>query len=48
MRARDRTDSEREAAPLRAAPDAIMLDTTGMKVEQALAEIESIVQQHNA
>ena len=48
MRGRDRTDSEREAAPLRAAPDAIILDTAGMEPERALVEIESIVQQHSA
>ncbi len=48
MRDRDRTDSERDAAPLRVAPDAIMLDTTGMEPERALAEIESIVHQHSA
>ncbi len=45
MRARDRTDSAREAAPLRAASDAHVLDTTGMEPERALAEIESIVHQ---
>ncbi len=45
---RDRTDSEREDAPLRAAPDAIRLDTTGKEPEQVLVEIESRVRQHSA
>lgn len=47
MHIRDRTDSARKAAPLRAAPDAHVIDTTGMEPERALAEIESIVQQHS-
>ena len=47
MHIRDRTDSARKAAPLRAAPDAHVLVTTGMEPEQALAEIKSIVRQHS-
>jgi cytidylate kinase len=37
LRERDRRDSERAVAPLRAAPDAFVLDTTGLDPEAALA-----------
>jgi cytidylate kinase len=36
---RDRMDSERETAPLRQAPDAILLDTTGLSFEQVVGRI---------
>lgn len=39
MRKRDKQDSERAAAPLKAADDAVVLDTTGNSFEQSLAEI---------
>ena len=35
--ARDRRDSGRAAAPMRAAEDAVMLDTSGMSIAQAVA-----------
>lgn len=35
IEARDRRDSERAHAPLRAAPDAETIDTTGLTAEQA-------------
>lgn len=38
IRARDQRDSGREAAPLRQAPDAFLLDTSALDVEQAVAE----------
>ncbi|MCB1783027.1 MAG: (d)CMP kinase [Alphaproteobacteria bacterium] len=38
MRARDARDQGREAAPLRSAPDAILLDSSGLSAEEALAE----------
>jgi cytidylate kinase len=41
---RDARDSGRSAAPLRAAPDAIRLDTTTMSIEAAVAEAERIVE----
>ena len=41
---RDARDSERSAAPLRAAEDAVRLDTTGLSVEAAVAEAERIVE----
>jgi len=37
MAERDRRDSERAAAPLRAAPDALLLDTTDMDADAAFA-----------
>ena len=36
---RDRIDSSREASPLRQADDALVLDTTGLSVEQVVEEI---------
>jgi cytidylate kinase len=36
---RDRMDSERETAPLRQAPDAILLDTTDLSFEQVVERI---------
>ena len=43
MRRRDRIDSEREAAPLRPAEDAIIVDTDGLSIEQVLAKVEELV-----
>ena len=37
VRARDARDREREAAPLKPAEDAVMLDTSGMSIDQAVA-----------
>ncbi|HTO98249.1 MAG TPA: (d)CMP kinase [Myxococcales bacterium] len=36
QRRRDKDDTEREVAPLRAAPDAIQVDTTGLDLEQVI------------
>ena len=38
IRSRDQRDSSREVAPLKQAPDAILLDTSELDVEQAIAE----------
>jgi cytidylate kinase len=47
IRARDDRDSNRETAPLKQAPDAILLDTSELNVEQAIGEalrrIEKVV-----
>lgn len=40
MIARDKTDSEREFAPLRRAEDAILVDTTNMTIEEVLSFME--------
>ena len=39
---RDKNDSERSAAPLKAAADAILLDTTELSLEECLAEISKL------
>ncbi len=43
MIARDKQDSERAIAPLKPAPDAVKLDTSGNTIEQSVAEILAIV-----
>lgn len=39
---RDKLDSEREMAPLKKADDAILLDTTGMSIDEVVAKIISL------
>ena len=43
LRARDERDRNRPDSPLRAASDAVILDSTDMTLEQAVAAAESIV-----
>jgi len=43
MRQRDKIDSEREAAPLRPAGDAIIIDTTELSIAEVLARVEELV-----
>ena len=43
MKARDKQDSERAIAPLRPAPDAVRLDTSGNTIEQSVEQILAIV-----
>ena len=43
MKARDKQDSTRAIAPLRCAPDAVKLDTSGMDLDAAEAAILEIV-----
>eukprot|EP01037_Dinobryon_pediforme_P009417 gene9417-9498_t len=45
IRKRDARDSERSTAPLKAAADAHVLDTTGLSVEAAFAAAVNIVEQ---
>jgi cytidylate kinase len=45
IRARDDRDSSREVAPLRQAPDAILLDTSELDVDQAIAEALRLVRE---
>lgn len=45
MRQRDQQDSTRAAAPLKAADDAIVVDTTTMDLEQSIAFIREIVRE---
>jgi CMP/dCMP kinase len=44
IRERDRRDSERAIAPLKAAPDAVLLDTTELDIEAAFRAALSIVE----
>lgn len=41
---RDRRDREREKYPFRAAPDALIIDTTGKSVEEVMEEVMRIVE----
>jgi len=44
MEVRDRQDSEREAAPLRSAEDAVVLDTTSLSLDEVVGEILRLVE----
>ncbi len=39
MHNRDKRDSEREASPLKPAPDAVVLDTTGLSLESVVSRV---------
>jgi len=43
IRARDERDTTRDIAPLKQAPDADLLDTSDLNVEQAVAEAIRLV-----
>ena len=43
MRRRDKIDSERVAAPLRPAGDAIIIDTTGLSIAEVLVKVEELI-----
>ncbi len=43
VRRRDRIDSEREVAPLRVAPDAVILDTDGLSIEEVVQRLLGMV-----
>jgi len=44
MAARDEYDSSRAVAPLKAAPDAVILDTTELTVEQVLQRVLALAE----
>ena len=48
MLKRDRSDTEREVSPLRPAQDAIILDTTGLSVDELVAKIIMITQEEES
>ncbi len=48
IHARDARDAGRTAAPLQIAPDAVVLDTSEMDIEAAVARAIQIVEQHRA
>lgn len=43
MRRRDGIDSNRRVSPLRPAADAVIVDTTGLSIEEVLARVEKLV-----
>ncbi len=45
LRRRDRQDTTRSVAPLRQAPDAVLLDTTELDIPQTLAAMRAIVRE---
>jgi cytidylate kinase len=45
MRARDERDTQRAVAPLKPAPDALVLDSTQMNIDQV---VEAVLKQHRA
>ncbi|HYV14647.1 MAG TPA: (d)CMP kinase [Conexibacter sp.] len=45
---RDERDSTREHSPLEAAPDAMLLDTTGLSLDAVIAHIVALVQEEKA
>ena len=45
IRARDERDSQRSAAPLRMADDAVLLDTSDMTIDEAIAAAIGIVEE---
>jgi cytidylate kinase len=44
LRARDERDRNRSNSPLRPAPDAVLLDSTGLTLDQTVAAAAAIVQ----
>jgi cytidylate kinase len=44
LRERDARDSQRELAPLRAAPDAVVIDSTGLSLEQVVDALKTRIQ----
>jgi cytidylate kinase len=48
IRERDRLDSERDVSPMRAADDALVLDTSDLVLEQVLDRLEQIVKKRMA
>ena len=42
---RDRRDSTREASPLKAAPDAVHIDSTGLDIHEVTAAVERVVEE---
>jgi cytidylate kinase len=45
IRARDKSDEDRKVGPLKAADDAVIVDTTGMSKELVVEKLMEIVEQ---
>ena len=43
LRDRDQRDRDRDISPLKAAPDAILLDTSGSSLDEVVAQLEALV-----
>jgi cytidylate kinase len=48
IRARDARDAGRAVAPLKPAPDALLLDTSGLTLDQAIAKAQRLVEERLA
>ena len=48
VKRRDAIDSGRATAPLKAAPDAIILDSTGLSIAEVVAQVEDLIAQRSA
>ncbi|HSE49828.1 MAG TPA: (d)CMP kinase [Terriglobales bacterium] len=48
LRERDRRDRERAASPLVAAADAVVIDSTGLSIDDVLARIEGLIAERQA
>jgi cytidylate kinase len=44
MRQRDALDQGREVAPLRPAPDAVVLDTTALDIEEVFRKVVALIE----
>jgi CMP/dCMP kinase len=47
VKRRDAIDSGRATAPLKAAPDAIILDSTGLSIAEVVAQVEDLIAQRS-
>lgn len=45
VKSRDAIDSRRATAPLKAAPDAVIIDSTGLSIEEVIAQVEDLIVQ---
>jgi len=48
IEARDARDASREVAPLKPADDAVLVDTTGMSIDDVVAKVLAVLQPHPA
>lgn len=48
IESRDRDDAEREASPLKRAPDAVVIDSTGKSIDDVVEEVAALAQRAGA
>ena len=48
MKVRDRRDAEREASPLKPAPDAVVMDTTGLSLDEVVSRVVGLIWERQA